>query len=137
MKSLHHMGLVAHSLDEALEVLPSSVGPPVERIHDVEQGNIILIFNGFGAVRFFEVIVPHAPYSTVATYLKRHGSGFHHFAFQVNSISLAVTHHAAKNDVVLLDSYKLRVDTFGGAIVTQFLVADGVLMELLEVLDGE
>lgn len=137
MKSLHHMGLVAHSLDEAIKVLPSSVGPPIERINDVEQGNKILVFNGFGAVRFFEVIVPCTPYSTVATYLKRHGAGFHHLAFQVNSISIAVTHHVAKNDAVLLGSYKLRVETFGGAIGTQFLVADGVLVELLEVLDGE
>lgn len=134
MKILHHIGYVAHSMDDVYSILPSTAGPPVELIWDTEQSNEIAIFEGAGAVKWFEVLVPTGSDSTVAAYLRKRGAGFHHLAFQVSSIEDELDSYLSKPGSIVLGGFQLRVNSFGGEIRTQFLVSNGIITELVEVL---
>lgn len=130
---VHHIGFVAQSLGEARNHLGFPFGAPLEIVSDERQQNEIHIFGGVGNVEFVELLVPMGKKSTITGFISRFGPGFHHLAFRVPSLSEARTRVSTNPFNVVVGSFSLTIDSFGGEVSTLFVSQTGVLTEYLEV----
>ncbi len=131
----HHLGLIDESLDKALEHFGVLNGPVLEVVIDEEQQNRIYIFEGFGNVRFVELLIPLSTESTITRYLMRSGPGLHHFAREVSSLEETREQITNSPGHVVVATFRLEVNSFGGSISTLFVSHNGLLIEYLEVMN--
>lgn len=128
LEQIHHLGMVVADLEEAcrpyLEGLGFSRGEP-ELLEEVEA----LFVSGPG-VRI-ELMRPLTPDSSVGRFLERRGQGFHHVAYRVEDLRLALE-QARRAGLELVDQQPRP-----GALGTQVAFLHprslgGVLTELVE-----
>lgn len=133
---LHHVGFVYRTFEDWSQVSGLTQSDALETIFDVEQRNDIYIFRGTAGTQWLELIVPRDKSSTVWGYAYKAGPGLHHHAFRSDNLEATVAKLRKDVSSVLLGSYQLTVETFGGAVRTQFVFKRGVITEYVQVIEG-
>ncbi len=92
---LDHVGVVAHSLEEASAVLVDTLGFPIDTDRTaMPEGNlfrpqntrIFFVQVGVGETRI-EILIPQDSVSGIAKYLARRGPGLHHLGYAVDDVA--------------------------------------------------
>jgi methylmalonyl-CoA/ethylmalonyl-CoA epimerase len=84
-RTLHHVGIAVHSLDESLPVFESITGCKGEGRERVDAQGVEVVFVGEGNGRL-ELLSPTRDDSAIARHLARRGPGMHHLCYQVDDI---------------------------------------------------
>src|SRR5579884_2869034 len=91
---LDHVGVVAHSIDEARAVLVDKLGFPIDEERTrLPEGNyyapqntrIFFVSVGVGETEI-EILIPQDTTSGIARYLAKRGPGLHHLGYAVESV---------------------------------------------------
>ena len=85
VKSLNHVGIAVHSIDDQKEFYEGALGMEFEGLEDVPSQKVRVAFFKAADVRI-ELLEPTEPDSTVAKFLEKRGQGLHHLAFTVDDI---------------------------------------------------
>jgi methylmalonyl-CoA/ethylmalonyl-CoA epimerase len=92
---LDHVGVVAHSWDEARAVLVDTLGFPLDaertrlpegNLYAPQNTRIYFVAVGIGETRI-EVLIPQDTVSGIARYLARRGPGLHHLGYAVDDVA--------------------------------------------------
>ncbi len=92
---LDHVGVVAHSWDEARAVLVDTLGFPLDtertrmpegNLYTPQNTRIYFVAVGVGETRI-EVLIPQDTVSGIARYLARRGPGLHHLGYAVDDVA--------------------------------------------------
>lgn len=92
---LDHVGVVAHSIEEASAVLVETLGFPIDTDRTrLPEGNlfkpqntrIFFVKVGVGKTRI-EILIPQDTVSGIAKYLAKRGPGLHHMGYAVDSVA--------------------------------------------------
>ncbi len=92
---LDHVGVVAHSLEEAGAVLIDTLGFPIDmdrtsmpegNLFRPENTRIFFVQVGAGETRI-EILIPQDEVSGIAKYLARRGPGLHHLGYAVDDVA--------------------------------------------------
>lgn len=91
---LDHVGVVAHSWDEASDVLVERLGFPLEtgrtrlpegNLYAPQNTRIFFVKVGLGET-LIEVLIPQDTVSGIARYLAKRGPGLHHLGYACDSV---------------------------------------------------
>ena len=85
VKSLNHVGIAVHSIDEQKSFYEEALGLKFEGVEDVPSQKVRVAFFRAGDVRI-ELLEPTEADSTVARFLEKRGAGLHHLAYTVEDI---------------------------------------------------
>ena len=129
---IHHLGIVAQSLDEALNCLPLEKYGLVEEVYDKKQNNILYFLKSEDSSVLVEIVVPVDDKSSVKQFSLKQKIGLHHLAFKSESITNSLEYHQKKKGNFQLKQYEINVNVFGGKIKTGFVFANGILIEYVE-----
>lgn len=129
---MHHLGIVAQSLNEALNSLPLESFALVEEVFDSQQNNILYFLKSEESSVFLEIVVPADNNSSVKQFSLRQKIGLHHIAFKSDSITNSLIYHQEKKGNFQLKQYEINVGVFGGKIKTGFVFSNGILIEYVE-----
>ena len=137
---LDHIGVVAHSIDEALGVLDAKLGFPLDGAatplpdgaYFAPEGTHNYMFQvGVGETRI-EVLIPVVPEAGTYKYLQRFGPGLHHWGFGCDDVA----EEAARLRRQGLREIDLGGRPQGGTVSAAFFhpkSAGGILTELVPV----
>lgn len=129
-RTLDHVGIAVHSIDESLPFWESLTGEKGSGREVVEAQGVEVVFVGSGAGRM-ELLAPTRPDSTVARFLERRGPGMHHLCYRVPDLPAALA-ECERAGHELIDR-EPRAGAGGHRVA--FLhprTTQGVLIELLE-----
>ena len=130
---LDHVGVVAHSWDEASEVLVDRLGFPLDEartsmpegsLFAPENTRIFFVKVGLGETEI-EILIPQDTVSGIAKYLARRGPSLHHLGYAVDDVA---------EDARLLREKGLQQIDLGGLATAAFFYpksAMGILTELV------
>lgn len=93
-RTLDHVGIAVHSLDQAIPIFREIAHAPAEGRERVEAQGVEVVFLGSGPGRI-ELLAPLGPDSTVARFLARRGSGLHHVCYGVPDLSAVLQEYEA------------------------------------------
>jgi methylmalonyl-CoA epimerase len=91
---LDHVGVVAHSWDEASDVLSERMGFPVElgrtrmpegNLYAPQNTRIYFVKVGLGET-LIEILIPQDTVSGIARYLAKRGPGLHHLGYACDNV---------------------------------------------------
>lgn len=91
---LDHVGVVAHSWDEAHDVLVERMGFPLElsrthmpegNLYEPQNTRIFFVKVGLGET-LIEILIPQDTLSGIARYLAKRGPGLHHLGFACDDV---------------------------------------------------
>ena len=91
---LDHVGVVAHSWEEASDVLVERLGFPLElnrtrmpegNLYEPQNTRIFFVKVGLGET-LIEVLVPQDTVSGIARYLAKRGPGLHHLGYACDDV---------------------------------------------------
>ena len=99
---LDHIGVVAHSIDQAMETLTNKMGFPVDErtqlpdgAYFAPEGTHNYFFKvGDGETRI-EVLIPVVPEAGTYKYLQRFGPGLHHWGYACDDVAAEAARLAA------------------------------------------
>lgn len=83
---IHHLGLVVHSADQALEFWRDAVGLPVTADRVIEDQGVRGVLLGIGGSEI-ELLEPTREDTGVARYLESRGEGAHHLCFESDDVA--------------------------------------------------
>lgn len=132
-RTLDHVGVAVHSLDDSLPLWESLVGAKGSGRERVDTQGVEVVFIGWGPGRI-ELLAPTRAESPVARFLERRGTGMHHLCYRVSDLRAALEEHRQAGHE-LIDS-EPRGGAHGHRVA--FLhprSTSGVLIELLEARD--
>jgi hypothetical protein len=129
---IHHIGIVAESLELFLETFDVKSSEIEERVRDTNQFNDLFFMELEDTSTILEIVVPLNDQSTTHNFIKNRKIGLHHLGFKVNSISDAMLRHSRSKGHFPLGRYEINVESFGGTIKTAFVMTNGVLIEYVE-----
>ncbi|MFC1909067.1 methylmalonyl-CoA epimerase [Chloroflexota bacterium] len=129
LSGIHHIGIAVKNLDEAVRVYNSTLGTQVESTHDASDRGIRVALLSVGNAKL-ELIEPAGTESAMAEFIKNHGEGIHHIAFEVDDVSKELEALSAKG-IKLRDS-EPRQGVTGKIAFMQPEAMNGVLIELIE-----
>ena len=95
---LDHVGVVAHSWDEASEVLVARMGFPLEvsrtrmpegKLYEPQNTRIYFVKVGLGET-LIEILIPQDTVSGIARYLAKRGPGLHHLGYACDDVPAEV-----------------------------------------------
>jgi methylmalonyl-CoA/ethylmalonyl-CoA epimerase len=89
VKSLNHIGIAVHSIDDRMEFYQKSLGLHYEGDEDVPSQKVRVAFFRAGDVRL-ELLEPTEADSPIAKFLEKRGEGLHHLAFTVEDIQARI-----------------------------------------------
>jgi methylmalonyl-CoA epimerase len=132
---LDHVGVVAHSLDEASAVLVEKLGFPLDTDRtSLPEGNyyapqntrIFFVSVGIGETEI-EILIPQDTNSGIARYLAKRGPGLHHLGYAVDDV--------VEDARLLRERGLTQIDISGGRGAAFFYPKDvmGILTELVPV----
>lgn len=98
-RTLDHVGVAVHSLDDAIPTWERIVGSAATGREAVASQGVEVVFIGSGPGRI-ELLAPSRPDSTVARFIEQRGPGMHHVCYRVPDIGAALREFEA-------DGYKL------------------------------
>ena len=93
-RTLDHVGIAVHSLDDALPVFESITGGKGHGRERVEQQGVEVVFLGSGDGRL-ELLAPTRDDSAVAKFLARRGPGMHHLCYRVDDVAAELDRYRA------------------------------------------
>lgn len=91
---LDHVGVVAHSWEEANDVLVARLGFPVElsrtrmpegNLYEPQNTRIYFVKVGLGET-LIEILIPQDTVSGIARYLAKRGPGLHHLGYACDDV---------------------------------------------------
>ncbi|TCS93501.1 methylmalonyl-CoA epimerase [Hazenella coriacea] len=84
-RKISHIGIAVKELESAIQWYQQMLGLPLEGIEEVESEQVRVAFLTIGESRI-ELLEPMSEESPIAKFLKKHGEGIHHIAFEVNDL---------------------------------------------------
>jgi methylmalonyl-CoA/ethylmalonyl-CoA epimerase len=133
VRRIHHVGIVVHDLDAALERYRDDLGLPFESVMDRPEDGIRLAFLTAGPSKI-ELLQPMRPDTGVARYLAARGEGMHHLCLEVADLAHALT-RLAGNGFELSDAVPRR-GAEGPVAFVHPRSTNGALIELIEAPGG-
>jgi methylmalonyl-CoA epimerase len=85
-RTLDHVGIAVHSLDDSLPLFESITGGKGYGRERVEAQGVEVAFVGSGPGRL-ELLAPTRDDSAVAKFLSRRGPGMHHLCYRVDDVA--------------------------------------------------
>jgi len=89
VKSLNHIGIAVHSIENQRAFYEESLGAEFEGFEDVPDQKVRVGFFRVSNVRI-ELLEPTDPASPVTKFLEKRGEGLHHLAFTVDDIQARI-----------------------------------------------
>jgi len=129
IKKINHIGIVVHSIEEALQVYEGALGIELTDIEKVPEQAVRVAFLPVGESEI-ELLEPLTANSGVARFLEKRGEGVHHICLEVEDIEAALQDLAAKG-VRLIDEQP-RQGAHGRVAFLHPKSTHGVLIELIE-----
>jgi methylmalonyl-CoA epimerase len=137
IKKINHIGIVVHSIEEALQVYEGALGLRLTDVEEVPEQAVRVAFLPVGESKL-ELLEPFtADTSTelstgggVAKFLEKRGEGIHHICFEVDDIEATLQDLAAQR-IRLIDEQP-RQGAHGRVAFLHPKSAHGVLIELVE-----
>lgn len=130
-RTLDHVGVAVHSLDEALPTFEELAGTLASGRERVDSQGVEVVFVGTGPGRM-ELLAPTRDDSPIARFLEKRGPGIHHVCYRVPDLRAALASLEQKG-YSLIDR-EPRAGAHGHRVA--FLhprSTGGVLTELVEV----
>jgi methylmalonyl-CoA epimerase len=126
--SVHHVGVVVRSIDQALALYRDTLALPVLKEETIEDQGVRAALLDLSN-SFLELLEPTVPDTGIARYLERRGEGLHHVCLEVDDIHAALA-DLKPNGVPLVD--ETPRDGLTGTIAFLHPTAlRGVLVELV------
>jgi methylmalonyl-CoA/ethylmalonyl-CoA epimerase len=89
VKSLNHIGIAVHSIENQRSFYEGALGAEFEGFEDVPDQKVRVGFFRVSNVRI-ELLEPTDPASPVTKFLEKRGEGLHHLAFTVDDIQARI-----------------------------------------------
>lgn len=131
IKSIHHVAIVVHDVDEALAFYRDALGLAVTDRRDVPEEGVEITFLPLGAGEI-ELVRPLGGESGVARFLERRGEGMHHVCLAVQDIEAVIERVQRAGARILSEEPQVGTDGTRYVFVHPES-AHGVLFELYEV----
>ena len=129
IKKIHHIAIVVHSIEEALQVYEGAWGLECTEIEEVLEQAVNIACLSVGETEI-ELVQPITTDSGVAKFLEKRGEGMHHICLEVDDIEATLQDLAAKG-IRLIDEQP-RQRAYGRVAFLHPKSAHGVLIELIE-----
>jgi methylmalonyl-CoA epimerase len=129
IKKIDHIGIVVHSIEEALQVYKGALGIELTDVEEVPEQAVRVAFLPVGESEI-ELVEPLTASSGVARFLEKRGEGVHHICLEVEDIEATLDHLADKG-VRLIDEQP-RQGAHGRVAFLHPKSTHGVLIELIE-----
>jgi methylmalonyl-CoA/ethylmalonyl-CoA epimerase len=129
IKKIDHIGIVVHSIEDALQVYEGPLNLRLTDVEEVPEQAVRVAFLPVGESRL-ELVEPTTAHSGVAKFLEKRGEGIHHICFEVNDIETTLQDLAAQG-IRLIDEQP-RQGAHGRVVFLHPKSAHGVLIELFE-----
>jgi methylmalonyl-CoA epimerase len=130
---VHHVALVVESLEDALGLWQTMLGPELERIMDIASDRVRIAFLAVGESKV-ELVQPTDDTTGVARFLASKGEGFHHVCFEVGNLSETLI-RLELDGLELIDTVPRR-GAEGPVAFIHPRSCHGVLVELIEAPGG-
>jgi methylmalonyl-CoA/ethylmalonyl-CoA epimerase len=130
LNRIYHLGYAVEDIEAASEFYRENFGATPGEPEVVEEQGIIATMFRVGESSI-ELVQPTRPDSPVGKFLARRGEGFHHVAFEVDDLKVALA-ELKRNGVVLIDEEPRKG---AGGMKIAFVHPEGafgVLTELVE-----
>lgn len=135
LNRIYHLGYAVEDIEAAARFYRTNFGVEPEEPEEVEEQGIIATMFRVGDSNI-ELVQPTRPDSPVGKFLAKKGEGFHHVAFEVESLEESLAELEAQG-VELID----REPRIGASGTRMAFVhprsAFGVLTELVELKNGD
>jgi methylmalonyl-CoA/ethylmalonyl-CoA epimerase len=89
LERIDHLGIAVRSLDEAIPFYRDTLGLALKGIEHVAGYRVRIAFLQIGESKI-ELLEPTSDESMIAEFLRAHGPGFHHVAYEVADIEKAI-----------------------------------------------
>lgn len=89
LKKIDHLGIVVRSLDEAIPFYRDTLGLAFGGIEEVPGYRVRVAFLHVGESKI-ELLEPTSDAGMVAEFLRAHGPGFHHVAYEVANLERTI-----------------------------------------------
>jgi methylmalonyl-CoA epimerase len=129
-KSIHHVAIVVHDLDQALAFYRDALGLEMADRRQVLEEGVEIAFLPTGEAEI-ELLQPLSEEGGVARFLKKRGEGLHHICLVVDDIDTAMGRLEAAGTQVLSEEPQVGADGTRYVFVHP-KSAHGVLIELYE-----
>lgn len=129
IKKIDHIGIVVHSIEEALQVYEGALGLGLTNVEEVPEQAVRIAFLPVGGSKL-ELVEALTAQGGVAKFLEKRGEGIHHICFEVDDIEAALQDLAAQG-IRLIDEQP-RQGAHGRIAFLHPKSAHGVLIELIE-----
>lgn len=126
---IDHIGIVVHSLEEALKVYHTGLGLQLKEVLEVPDQKVEVAFLPIGESNL-ELVRPTSEDTGIAKFLEKRGEGIHHICIQVNDIEEALA-QLKERGIELIDEEPRR-GAHGKVAFVHPKGAHGVLIELVE-----
>jgi methylmalonyl-CoA epimerase len=129
IKKIDHIGIVVHSIEEALQVYEGALGLRLTDVEEVPEQAVRVAFLPAGESKL-ELLESLTAEGGVAKFLEKRGEGMHHVCFEVDDIEATLQDLAARG-IRLIDEQP-RQGVHGRVAFLHPKSAHGVLIELIE-----
>lgn len=131
IENVDHIGIVVHDLDAALRTYADVLGLALDSVEENAPYQVRIAFLSVGAT-LVELITPTSAEGTmISEFLKDHGEGVHHIAFEVGDLDAALEKLKA-NGVPLVDGTPKSGGRGTRVAFIQPVATNNVVIELLE-----
>ncbi len=134
VKSLNHVGIAVHSIDEQRAFYEDVLGLEFEGFEDVPSQKVRVAFFRAGDVRI-ELLEPTETDSSVAKFLEKRGEGLHHLAYTVDNIQARIA-ELKESGLQMIDEQPRQGSHQMQIAFVHPKSSNGVLTELCEPPDG-
>jgi methylmalonyl-CoA/ethylmalonyl-CoA epimerase len=126
---IDHIGIVVHSIEEALKVYQSGLGLQLKEVQEVPDQKVEVAFLPLGESNL-ELVRPTSEDTGIAKFLEQRGEGIHHICLQVKNIEEALA-RLKEQGIQLIDEAPRR-GAHGQVAFVHPKGAHGVLIELVQ-----
>ena len=134
LKKIYHLGYAVEDISAASRFYEEHFGARVGEPEEVEEQGIVATMFDVGESKV-ELVQPTRPDSPVGKFLAKKGEGFHHVAFQVDDLEVALR-ELKESGIELIDE-EPRVGAGGTRMAfVHPKGVHGVLTELVELPEG-
>jgi methylmalonyl-CoA/ethylmalonyl-CoA epimerase len=89
LKRIYHLGIAVRSLDAAISFYRDALGLALGGIEEVPEYRVRVAFLQIGDAKI-ELLEPTSEEGMIAEFLRAHGPGFHHVAYEVDDVEAAI-----------------------------------------------
>jgi len=132
IRKIHHVGVVVHSMDQAMRFWRDTLGLHVHKLETIQEQGVKAALLTLGDSEI-ELLEPVAPDTGVARYLQSRGEGLHHVCFEVDDIEADL--QELKHKQVELIDQQTRLGLAGRICFLHPRAMHGALVELCQPID--